>query len=94
MNEHHADHGHGNGEFNTRHIGQAQTDGVGTKTRKAHQHHSKSCAEEEGWKCVGCSVGEPHRPDESHDKKQQQHNGAIVNVADDDVVSGNGTAAL
>ena len=94
VNQHHTAHGDHDREFNTGDIGQAQSDGVGTKTRQPHQNDGKGGTEHEGVKAVGRGVSHPHRTDESDHEEQQQHHGPVVNVTNQQVVFGTYIGAL
>ena len=94
MDQDHANHGHGDGQFNARHVRKAQTDGVGTQSSQSHQHHGKSSTEQQRQQGVRRGVGKPHRPDERDSKEQQQHDRFVVDVAHDNVVLAGRTASL
>ena len=86
VNEYQTPHSDGDGEFNAQHVGQTQTDGVRPQPSEPHQQDGKDGAKHQRFKSVCGGVGEPSRAEERHEQEQEQHDGAVVNIAHQQVV--------
>ena len=86
VNQNHPRHGDHDGQFNTRNIRQSQADAVGSYSGQSDQDDGEAGAEHQGVKGVGRCVGKPGGAQKRHSQKEQKHHGAVVNIANQEVV--------